>query len=67
MDKFVLLKLNFVLIFLAAAAAAVVFAQDLGDEKALSPRYNCPLYDIDIYGNDIDSFLAIGMWQECGT
>ena len=32
--------------FLLVLAAAVVFAQDLGDEKALSPRYNCPLYDI---------------------
>ena len=53
--------------FLLVLAAAVVFAQDLGKEMAPSPRYNCPLYDIDIYGNDIDSFLAIGMWQECGT
>merc|ERR1712037_326527 len=54
-------------IFLLVLAAVAVFAQDLDVvEEAPSPRYNCPLLDIDFYGDNIDRFLAIGMWQECG-
>ena len=50
------------------ATAAAVFAQDLGQAKdALSPRYNCPMYDIDLQGNDLDVFPGITSWQECGT
>ena len=57
------------LIVLAAAAAAVL-AQDLGQvevEDAPSPRYNCPMIDIDLdSGNNLDWFRGIETWQECG-
>jgi len=49
---------------------AAVFAQDLGQveekEDALSSlSFNCPMYDIDLHGNDLDVFQDIGSWQEC--
>ena len=54
---------------LVVLAAAAVFAQDLGrveKENALSPRYDCPMYDINLYGHDLDVFEGIPSWQECG-
>ena len=51
------------------AAAATVFAQDLGqaeEKDAPSPRYNCPMYDIDLNGYDLHVFHGIPSWQECG-
>ena len=54
----------------ALAAAAAVLAQDLGQvevEDAPSPRYNCPMIDIDLdSGNNLDWFRGIETWQECG-
>merc|ERR1712181_111966 len=35
---------------------------------SLCPRslsFNCPMYDIDLHGNDLDVFQDIGSWQEC--
>ena len=51
------------------AAAAAVFAKDFGEveeQDAPSPRYNCPMVDIDFYGHDVDHFHGIPNWQECG-
>ena len=30
------------------------------------PRYNCPMVDIDLLGNDLEHVTGIGSWQECG-
>merc|ERR1712037_278411 len=59
-------RMKTLLVVLTAAAA--VFAQDLGqaeEKDAPSSRYNCPMYDIDFYANDLHVFHGIPSWQEC--
>ena len=31
-----------------------------------SSRYNCPMMDIDLGGNDLDAFSGVDDWQTCG-
>merc|ERR1712126_120221 len=46
---------------------AAVFAQNLVQAvEEDSPRYSCPMLDIDFHGHDLDLFRGIGSWQECG-
>ena len=64
-------KLILVLLALIAIASALPRpeSQDFGevkDQDAPSLRYNCPMIDIDLEGNDLDHFHGIPSWQECG-
>ena len=48
---------------LLVLAVSAVLADDLG---VISPRYDCPIHDVDMDGNVLDQFFGIGSWQECG-
>ena len=48
---------------LPVLAVSAVLADDLG---VISPRYDCPIHDVDMDGNVLDQFFGIGSWQECG-
>merc|ERR1712181_95310 len=37
----------------------------LVDDDVPSPRYNCPMLDIDLSGNDLDDFSGVDNWQTC--
>merc|ERR1712126_207631 len=56
-------KMKAFLLVLVTAA----FAQDSGqvDEGDAFFHFNCPMYDIDLHGYDVDVFQDIGSWQEC--
>ena len=36
------------------------------DNDVPSSRYNCPMMDIDLGGNDLDAFSGVDDWQTCG-
>ena len=64
-------KLILVLLALIAIGSALprLESQDFGEmeeQDAPSPRYNCPMVDIDLMGYDVDHFHGIPNWQECG-
>ena len=39
--------------------------KEVGKDVPL-PRYNCPMVDIDLLGNDLEHVTGIASWQECG-
>merc|ERR1711887_433191 len=58
-------KMKTFLLVLATAVFAQDFAQAEAEVEAPSPRYNCPMMDINLYGYDLDGYENIGTWQDC--
>merc|ERR1712130_38966 len=54
-----------VTVFMLACAVSPLELGHLEDEDIPSPRYNCPMMDIDLGGNDLDSFSGVDTWQTC--
>merc|ERR1712126_92665 len=52
-------------VFMLACAVSPLELEHLEDEDIPSPRYNCPMMDIDLLGNDLDAFSGVDNWQTC--
>merc|ERR1711915_894733 len=59
--QLVMVTMRFFWLFLALA----VMADNDKSEIAPAHSFNCPMVDIDLWGNDLDQFPTIDNWQEC--